>query len=360
MGDAHSGPGDSTIDVLVVKPSSLGDIIHAAGAVAGLAQACPSCRIAWVVNEGYASFVREFPGVDRVVAFPRERFRMHRLPRAVSDAVAWCRGLEPTFDVAIDLQGLQRSGLITRCSKAPERFGPRTARELGWLHYNRRIDLAPAGPHVVDQHFHMVEQVLARSRHFESSGPLARPEKALVVPEANRQAFKARYPDFDCDVALFPGTRWESKLWTETSWSGLADELAGDGTLRVAFLGAPFEQNLIERIVANVRTTRGVTSLVGELDLWDTALALSRVRCAVTMDSAPLHLAAALGTPTVSLFGPSRPERVAPRGAQHQVLRHDSLDCLGCNKKRCPLAVRRCLPEMEVERVALAVRELLG
>jgi ADP-heptose:LPS heptosyltransferase len=131
--------------------------------------------------------------------------------------------------------------------------------------------------------------------------------------------------------------------------------------VRPVILGAADERPLAREILSQADVP-GVAplDLVGRGDLWTTAAIMERADCVVALDSAQLHLAAAVGTPTVSMFGPTDPLRFAPRGDHHRVLRREELTCLGCHKRTCPLERRACLPDLEVEPVLEAVRAVAG
>jgi len=367
------------VKVLIIKPSSLGDIIHAAGAVQRIAAAAPDIRLTWVANEPYVPFVRGLPGVDEVLPFPRQRFTAGRFPLFVPEAFAWGRRLRG-FDLAVDLQGLQRSGLMARLSGAEERFGPRDARELARLHYNRPVDIPPRIRHAIDRLDFVadavIEQsaVLARARGADGRPPNGPDAEPSIDGAEEREPFRLAVPDASKDeadtllegaqrvVAVCPGARWESKLWPVSRWARLVRDF---GTalpdVRPVILGSADERPLAREIISQAEVPGSAPiDLVGKGDLWTTAAILEHAECVVALDSAQLHLAAAVGTPTVSLFGPTDPDRFAPRGDEHVVLRREELTCLGCHKRTCPLERRACLPDLEVEPVIEAVRAAVG
>jgi ADP-heptose:LPS heptosyltransferase len=345
------------VKVLIIKPSSLGDIIHSVRAVELIARARADCRVTWLVNEEYAAFVRELPGVFEVLPFPRRGLGLSAFPACGPRAVHWLGKLRRGFDVAVDLQGLQRSGLMARLCGAAERFGPREARELGWLHYNRPVSIPRTLRHAVDRVEYLAAAVCARSALL-GSAPLSRtgidlgvqrPFRLPVPPAARREADAILSGDARRPVVLCPGTRWPSKLWPAVRWGELLDILARRRPdLRPIFMGAPGEQSLVWEILAS--TAAPGENLVGRASLWQTAALMERAAAVVTMDSAPLHLAALLEIPTVALFGPTDPGRVAPRGPQHRVARLD-LECLACYKRECPLPRRACLRDLDAETV---------
>jgi ADP-heptose:LPS heptosyltransferase len=348
---------------LVIKPSSLGDIIHSAEAVDRLARSTPDSSVTWVANAEYADFVREFPGVSEVLPFPRRRFRLRRFPLWVPELLGWVRDLRRSYDVAVDLQGLQRSALVARLSGAAERFGPADARELAGVHYTHIVRVPPDLVHAVDRVHRVVEEACRRSRFLRelpprSEGELLRSSFRLPVPpRARARAEEIAAADGRDLLVLAPGARWPSKLWPAQRWAdflALARERRPD--LRPLFLGAPGEEHLVEEIRAAGAVE--LESLVGAEPIWITAALMERAAAVVTMDSAPLHLAVAVGAPTVSFFGPTDPRRVGPRGEGHRVLRRE-LECLACYQRECPLERRICVPETTAEEAFEALESVV-
>ncbi len=368
-------PAETMVRVLVIKPSSLGDIIHSAEGVERLARAVPDCELTWLVNAGFEEFVREFPGVDHVVAFPRGRFRLRGFPGWLPEFGRWLRDLRRgRFDLAVDLQGLQRSGIFARVSGAKERFGPAEARELAPVHYNRRVRVPDEVAHAIDRVNGLIDEVLARSKFVpdHARSPKSRDETAafrLPIPDAAREKAREllgeRNGDDRTPLALCPGARWESKLWTPRRWADLLALLSAQRPdLRPVFLGAPGEEPLVEAIDAEreaADATEPLESLVGRAPIWASAALMERSAAVVCMDSAPLHLAVAVGVPTVSFFGPTEPLKVGPRDdaeVSHRVLRRD-LECLSCYKRTCPLEARVCVPETSADEVLEALGEVV-
>ncbi|MAE67137.1 MAG: hypothetical protein CMJ18_22990 [Phycisphaeraceae bacterium] len=343
--------------LLVIKPSSLGDIIHAAGPVAWIARSAPDLHVSWIVNDAYASFVRLFPGVREIIAFPRERFRRARFPRWLGEAAGWVRHLRD-FDVALDLQGLQRSALMARLSGAAERYGPSDARELGWMHYNCRVEVPPGVTHAIDRLWVLARELVSTSRRLDAHPPDEPPSAfRLPVPDAEHARSLEVVGASRPIIALCPGSRWQSKHWPVARWADLIRALHDrHADHHTVFLGAPNERPMVEEILAQDGVAGPhVVNLAGSTDLWGTAAILARARCAVTLDSAPLHLAAAVGTPVVALFGPTDPKRVGPRADQGVVIARRDLDCLECYERKCPLAERVCLPGIEAAEVMEAI-----
>src|SRR6185369_11864763 len=140
--------------VLIIRPSALGDVARTVPALATLRAALPDAQIDWLVHDAFADAVRHHPMLKGVIEFPRQRFARFMRDRATTrEVTAWARRLgDAKYDLVIDLQGLFRSGLMTRLTRAPRRVGFANAREIGWLGYNRR--------HHVDRSLHTVDRML--------------------------------------------------------------------------------------------------------------------------------------------------------------------------------------------------------
>jgi lipopolysaccharide heptosyltransferase I len=353
------------VKVLVVKPSSLGDILHAAPAVELLSSGHPERRLTWLTNEEYVDFVKDLPGVSEVIGFPRGRFRWRRFPRWLPEAISWSKALSRGFDVAIDFQGLQRSGLMASLSGAGERFGFGDARELAWLHYTHRVEVPQATLHAVDRNLLLARKACSTSSQLRGvekhpAEPVDDHDFALgwrlAIPAPALSFAAVALESRPCPpVALCPGTRWESKRWPVRRWAELIDALSREKDLpRPILLGGAGDSEEAAAILK--LASAPAESFVGRVTLWQTAALLKHCAAAVAVDSANLHLAASLGIPSVSLFGPTDPARVAPRGSQHRVLQRQDLECNGCYRRSCPLPRRLCLPETPAEAVVAALK----
>lgn len=256
---------------------------------------------------------------------------------------------------------------MARVSGARERFGPQDARELARLHYNQPIEIPPAIRHAAGRLEYMADAVVEKSAILATAGRAGGTPDVpfrLPIPPPARSEARRLVGDAERLVALCPGTRWRSKRWPVSRWARLVHELATElPDVQVALLGAESESSLVREILSEAGADEGgpmPRDLTGQGGLWTAAAILELAECAVAMDSAQLHLAAAVGTPTVSLFGPTDPARFAPRGPEHQVLQKDELLCLGCHRRECPLERRACLPDLEAGPVLEAVRRTLG
>lgn len=336
---------------LIIKPSSLGDVVHALPVLAALRAAHPQAHVAWLVGNAFAPLLDGHPLLDEIIRFDRRRYgRMWFDPTA---NVAFWRFVADVrrrrFDCVIDLQGLIRSGLISWFSGAKRRIGFAEAREGARWFYTQRVS--------AERDMHAVERNLALIRAMNI--PAGAAEFPLAVTDAERAAAAnllasaAAGRPLERFIAVLPGARWKSKQWPPASFAAAIDALQADGAACV-LLGAPDERPLADEII---RACRGAPlDLVGRTNLRELTAVLSLAERVICCDSGPMHIAAALGRPIVAIFGPTSPQRTGPVGPHSRVAR-ELLPCSPCYRKTCPLGHHACMRDMPAERILEMVRE---
>ncbi|MCL6622642.1 MAG: lipopolysaccharide heptosyltransferase I [Syntrophobacterales bacterium] len=329
--------------LLLIKLSSFGDVIHALPTLEALREAYPRAVITWLVEEVFAPLLSGHPALDRVWVVPRVRPGRPGAFRDVHRLLTMARQLrQERFDAVLDLQGLLKSALWTALAPSPRKVGYDGTRELSYLPLTER--LPPYDPEA-----HAVRRYLEVARHLGATPGEPRFRLGHLVQEPRGLGEKGGPL-----VVLHPGARWPSKLWPVEHWAALAAALGHEG-FRVALTGSDADRGLTQAIASRVGDE--VLDLAGRTDLGELAWVLQRARLMVSVDTGPMHLAAALGTPVVALFGPTAPWRTGPFGPGHEVVRL-GLPCSPCLKRRCPEP--RCLAELPVARVLLGVRKLLS
>lgn len=317
--------------ILVVKLSSLGDIFHALPAVHALRHG-GARQVDWVTQPEYAALVRCFPDVDRVITFPRRHFfRSFR---------SFCRALRVTdYDAVLDLQGLFKSALTARLARAPRRIGPSFYREGV-----RGCYTEVAGPRNKDRH--AVEEIMDVVTHIGSAP--ADPVFECSFPPMPVTGSSPR-------VAYLPCSRWETKNWPPAHFATVINAVHAACGGQAFLLGSGSDQTVLDFIQEHVRAP--LHNLAGRTDLVQLGRWLQAMDLLVTVDSGPMHMAAALGIPVVALFGATDPLRTGPYGSGHVVLQHGKLDCQPCRSRRCLRPTRdiACLRDLEPDRVTATV-----
>jgi lipopolysaccharide heptosyltransferase I len=339
--------------ILIIKPSSLGDIVHALPVLAGLRAAYPRAHIAWLVGSTFLPLIEGHPLLDEVIPFDRGRYgRMLKDPGALLAFLRFLGDLRRRrFDLAVDLQGLGRSGFLAWAGGAAERVGFSDARELAGLFYTRRVRRPPGAEHAVDKNLAVLAAL---------GLPAGPAQFDLAVKREEHQAARLLLARAMGHVpgaftAVVPAARWESKLWPPARWAELIDRLHTDGRGPCVLLGSPADRELAHQVRAASRTE--VISLVGDTTLRELVALLDLADLVICHDSGPMHIAAALKKPLVALFGPTNPRRTGPYGSSARIIAQP-LPCVPCYRRRCPLGHHACLAELPVARVLDEVRRL--
>ncbi len=324
--------------ILLIKPSSLGDIIHALPTFDALRRRFPEAELSWFVKAEWAGILERVIGLDRV--WP--------VGRGLS---AWLREIgrlrDHRFDLVVDLQGLFRSGAAAWLSGCGLRMGFANGREGSALCYTHRIAVPDPDLHAVERYL-LVAQALGC--------PAAVPAFPLHPLEADRGMVHTLLGRHGVRagtqwVGLHVSARWPTKRWPLASFVAVARALREDG-LQVVVIGATSERPEAQEVAA----ATGAIDLTGETSLAVLPAVLERAACLVTNDSGPMHIAAAMGTPVVALFGPTSPVRTGPYGAGHLVMR-TALPCQPCFSRSCRNQVPlECLTSIDPEQVIHAVR----
>ncbi|MEK6708941.1 MAG: lipopolysaccharide heptosyltransferase II [Nitrospinota bacterium] len=332
----------------VLAPSWIGDAAMAAPFLASLRAAFPEARIEAVASPWTAGLLEAFPWLDAV----------HRA--GGSGGLGRWRGV---FGLRQRLGGAEavwllpnsfRSALLARWIGGRRVVGYSTDRR-GWLLTDV---LAPPPesppPHLVDYYLGILEGAGLRPSLREVSLPVGEEEAGA----ARRLLAEAGLEGARPLVGVHPGAFFgESKTWPPEGFGAVARQLAREAGARVAVLGGAAEGGLAGRVC---RESGGAAvSLAGRDHLRMLPALLKELDVFVAGDTGPLHVAALVGTPTVSLFGPTDPRRTAPRGARHRVIRQE-IECSPCFERTCPLGHHRCMREIGAERVAAAVLSVLA
>jgi ADP-heptose:LPS heptosyltransferase len=304
--------------ILLIKPGSLGDVVHALPVAAALHRAWPAARLSWVIDPRWEPVLAGNPAIAERIPFARENYRG---PAGLLRAARWLAGLRHRRpDLAIDLQGLLRSALIAKASRAQRIIGLADAREGAPSFYDQVAPVA-ATQHAVDRYL-AVLPLLGLKIPDQPEFPLG-PGEPIDTP--------------DHFLLLHPYARGAGKSLTEAQIIGLCERLAPAPVVLAGFGAAPTD------LPANVHDFTHRTSLAQLLAL------LRRARAVISVDSGPMHLAAAVGTRLLSIHTWSDPRKVGPYSTDAWIwqggkLRPQSLDA--------PLPAERPLTDADLDAIA--------
>lgn len=318
--------------VLIVKLSSLGDLFHALPAVHNIKTGLRA-EIHWVVQEEYADLVRCFTDVERVIPVSRRHwFRGGRV---------FLRRLRlHDYDYVIDLQGLLKSAMVVSLARSRRRIGPSFCREGSVLFYS-----AVAGHS--DRTRHAVDQCMDTVRYLGLS--CLSQEFPVLFPAAARTEPRPR-------VAVLPVSRWETKNWSVASFAEVARRLQKERDATIFILGGGADAAACSELEKAVGGH--VHNLCGKLSIPQSGALLREMDLLISNDSGPVHMAAAIGTPTLVVFGPTDPRRTGPYGTIHRVVR-GTQPCQPCYERVCRFGDKPCMKEVTAGRVADEALQLL-
>jgi heptosyltransferase-1 len=331
--------------VLILKPSSLGDVVQALPVLRLLKRHRPDSNVWWWIDSRLAGLLEGDPELVGVVRFERQRWAKPRHWLEMLASLRWLRAQR--FDWVLDLQGLARSGAFAWLANGRLLAGLDEPREGARALYDIIAPRASWHTHAVDWYLSLLPRLGVPLRDDFIWLP-PRPVPAAAVRE--------KWLPGDAPlVALLPGARWENKRWPPEHFAALMQQAGTQrADLRFVVLGGR-EDTEVGAALEWVLPGR-VVNLAGKTSLAEMVECLRRCAAAVSNDTGPMHVAAALGKPVVALFGPTEPHRTGPYRQWDYVLQHRTLPCVPCMKSACawsePLACLRSLaPGLAVARL---------
>ncbi len=332
--------------ILIIKRSSLGDIVHTLPAVNALRDKYPDAYIAWLVETRFANILAGHPALDEVIAI--RRYDVSQPIRLIRESLRVRRELlARDFEWAIDLQGLLKSGHLQGLSGAKRRIGlaePR--REFNYFSHHMCTELVPGdiNAHAVTRYLHVAEHL-----GCDISNPRFDLHVSPQYEDWVRQMFaEAGLGGSKLIVGINPGASSVHKQWPPERFVALTKLLPD---MQWVVLGGPAEVELAQRIGDGIDGPVLVTA--GKTNMQQLMAVISSLDALVTADTGPMHIAAALGVPTVALFGPTDPRRTCPFGEIHTVIVHEQ-DCSFCKNKPTCLDYH-CMTAITPEEVAAAL-----
>jgi len=396
------GPGK--VNILIVKLSAIGDVVHTLPALAALRELYPEADITWVVEESSSDIIKNHPYLNRVIISRRKQWvadlkQLHNAGKTIAEIRSFIAAIrEIKYDLVIDFHGLFKSSIVVLLSGGKRKLGYDSMQELSGLFLSEKI-FEDMDKHAVDRYLDFIRYLGADIDDFVKNHKLANlsfprkressnykqlwipdqvgndktteirtfyetintdnPEFYIPIEEENRTRVKALLKANGIDinesfVAINPVAFWDTKLWEDDKFARLCDRITEELEYKVVFTGSKGHGS-IERI-RSMMTVPSI-NLEGQTTLRDLAYLYSLSGLLITTDSGPMHIAAAMNTPTVALFGPTDPSRTGPYGKGHIVVRKE-MPCSPCFLKKCD--TKRCMKEIGVDEVFEAVRESIS
>jgi lipopolysaccharide heptosyltransferase II len=327
--------------ILVIKLRAIGDVILATPVLENLRQAYPQAQIGFLTEKPCAPIVDGHPAIDEVLVLDR---RQKGASQALIRQVR-----ERHYDAVFDLFGNPRSAVLTWLSGAPTRVGFR----FRGRKYAYNVKVEPRGDRV-----HEVEFNLDALRALQIPIVTRRLQVAVDAESDNlaAQFWRAHELQDRLVIGLNASGGWYTKRWPLESFAQLGDRLRRELNAVVLLLWGPGELDEVKNIAQMMREP---SLLAPSTTLKQLAAMLSRLTLLVSNDSGPLHLAAAMGTRVVGIYGPTRPDLQGPWGDGHEIVVKNGLACLGCNGVTCKIVTHDCMKQLEIEAVWQAVQRVL-
>jgi lipopolysaccharide heptosyltransferase I len=323
---------------LVIRLSSLGDIIHALPSFAALRKAYPDAKIRWAVEKKGREILDLVPGIDEAVVVDKKKWRQG------------ARAVKGRDQIALDLQGLVKSALLAYLSRSPRRLGfprPNLKEPMASLFYTERSSPIPEEEtHVIRKNLKLLELLGINEGRFEF--PLRIPEKISQSVQSRLAALGRRDGQ---RIAVFNvGAAWASKRWFPEKWMEFIERTQLSGSFPLLLWGSEDESKLAQ-VVAEKTGVR----VAPFLSIQEAIALLRSASLAVSGDTFALQAACALDVPVVALFGPTNPRRNGPFRERDKVI-YKKPDCSPCYKHEC--SDLQCLQAISADEVAAAAREL--
>lgn len=343
-------------NLLVILHGAIGDVVRALPLAVRIKKAWPETRLTWSIEPIASDLLLGHPAVDEMIIFKRagglkEYRNFLKLIKSKN------------FDLVLDLQRHLKSGLISYNSRAPVRLGFNIAnsKELNFLFSTHRLPKFPS-------HY-------SKIHHYQKFGdllelPVSEPldfglqftaeTKSNVNKILNDACLvsEAPLPEASRRVAILIGSSWKSRKWTPDAWAKVCERIVTELHALPILCGGPQDEVLAEEVTRRLKISE-YASTVGRTNLRELAYLLSEVKSAVAVDSGPMHIAAAVGTPVVSLWGPTDPRKIAPYGSESLVVQ-SAIGCSPCLLRECPGLQSLCLSAIPAEVVMLRLSEIHG
>jgi len=329
--------------ILVVLHGSIGDVTRALPLANVLRRGFPKAKLAWAVEPPSLPLVDNHPAVDEVILFDRSRW-WFQLGAFLGRIRAG------RFDLVLDLQRHLKSGIVSRWTGAPHRLGFHRldCKEFNWVFNNHHIPAIGSGISKLSHYLKFAEYL----------GLVAEPVEWKLALSPEEQVTVDRYMEQIPGgfATLFVGTRWESKGWFPAQISACAELIRQRYGLGVVLLGSQQDATLTKEVKRFC--DQAVIDWVGRTSLKEAIGIIARAQVAVGPDTGLMHIAAAVGTPVVSLWGATSPHRTGPYGFEDLVI-EGRASCSPCYRKHCPIG-RICMQSIGIEEIMAKIETALS
>ncbi len=346
------------MNILLVKTSAIGDVIHTLPALNALRSNYPSARITWFIEEAASNIIDGHPALDRVLVSRRKSWirdiKNGSFFSVFKQIISFIKELRDTeYELVIDFQSLLKSGIFIGLARGKRKVGYGRGMEhseFSYIFLNERIPPVNMDNHAVSRELMLLEAIGVKYDKVVFD---------LPIEEQNRQEARELLAKHDVSsarklVAINPMCKWDTKLWQNDKFAKVADRLVDSG-VDIVFTGSRDDVEILNSIISQMK--KRSVNLAGATSLKTLAALYQKADAVISTDTGPMHIAAAVGTPVVALFGPTKPGRTGPYGENNIVLQED-LECVPCLKRTCGSV--ECMNNISVDMVVEATQKLLN
>jgi 3-deoxy-D-manno-octulosonic-acid transferase/heptosyltransferase-1 len=347
------------VNILIVKLSAIGDVIHTLPALNTIRNYYPNANITWLVEEDAASLVQGHKALDRVLVSKRKRWlkalRSLSFLNTIKEVYGFIKALRDTrYDMILDFQALLKSGILIAIARGRRKIGFGKGlehMEHSYIFLNERIPAVDMEIHALSRGMMLLNAVGIPTNEVEYKLPMSDHDRKKIDELMKQHGIN----DEKSLIAINPVAKWETKLWPKKQFAELADMLIGQYDMKIVFTGGIKDYSIIQAITSSMKGR--AINFAGKTTLTELAALYEKAALVVSTDTGPMHLAAAVGTPVVALFGPTAPWRTGPYGTGHQLIKAE-LECSPCFKRRCETT--DCMYQISVDQVLKGVQKVLG
>lgn len=345
--------------ILIVKLSAIGDVIHTLPSLNAIRKHYADAHITWLVEEAASSLVVGHEALNRVIISKRKQWIKKKIGpsclKNIKEAYQFIKKLRDTeYDLIIDFHGLLKSGVLIALARGKRKIGfdkGMEHMEHSYIFLNERIPPVNMDNHALLRNLMLINAIGIKSKEIEYKLPVSDHTRRFLDSILERRRIKGS----KLLVAINPVAKWETKLWDNRNFALLADKLIEKYNASVIFTGSQSDRSTIKDIMSFM--SKKAVNLAGETTLKTLAALYEKTKFLISTDTGPMHMAAAVGTPVIALFGPTAPWRTGPFGSEHKILR-SGLDCSPCFKRQC--STIDCMKQISVEQVLNAANSILS
>ena len=379
------------MNILFVRLSYIGDILHATAAARWIKQRYPNAILHWIVTPSMAELLEHNPYVDHIIPWERDVYEAHskKLHLCTMWNMWWDlrKQLQPyQFDIAVDVQGRLITGLVLLATGAPIRLGLGGTKELNWLFTNYKSK--DRSKHVIEQYLEVaqllpmaIQQSSLKDRSTvetsnqdllaNDASETTRSDESfddinqmdLFVTDEEQQQAQSEIAHVFTDeerptIGIVLGSSWQTKSWPSEKWQQLIESMSYRSNF-ICFGGPKEEKDFTSLMQYVEKEELPVYNKLGKTTLREMAALLQACDVVVSCDTGALHMAIALNRPVVALFGPTNPAEWGPLTGLYRVIQNHDMDCLGCRKRKCPKGKAYCMSGIDPIWVKENIIELL-